>query len=116
VRKDCHVAQSHLSDVVSMYSNNAPSSSGQTNMTTKTDYEKFYSKWEKIIKSGMEEDFTQLNGMASWMLPKEDTGIKTVNRLQRELHNLTKLPKTNSYYNYEHNFRRHVRPKASDAR
>ena len=33
----------------------------------------------------MEEDLTRLNPMAHWMLPKDDIGLLTVNRLKKEL-------------------------------
>jgi predicted short-subunit dehydrogenase-like oxidoreductase (DUF2520 family) len=45
----------------------------------------FYNKWEKIIKSGIEEDLTRLNPMAHWMMAKDDIGLLTVQRLKREL-------------------------------
>ena len=62
-------------------------------ITGSTEQERFYNKWEKIIASGLREDFSQLNPMAVWMLPKDDLGLKTVARLKRELGDIqTKLP------------------------
>jgi hypothetical protein len=56
-----------------------------SDITGSTEQEVFYSKWEKIIRSGMEEDLTRLNPMAHWMIPKDDIGLLTVARLKREL-------------------------------
>ena len=58
-----------------------------SDITGTTEHEVFYSKWEKIIKSGMEEDFTRLDPMAYKILPKDDIGLLTVARLRRELGN-----------------------------
>jgi hypothetical protein len=59
--------------------------SAKSDITGSTENERFYSKWEKIIKSGMEEDLTRLNPMAHWMVPKDDYGLMMVARLKREL-------------------------------
>jgi len=56
-----------------------------SDITGTTDHEQFYAKWEKIIKSGMEEDLTRLDPMAFKILPKDDIGLLTVARLRREL-------------------------------
>jgi len=58
----------------------------------------FYNKWEKIIKSGMEEDLTRLNPMAHWMMAKDDIGLLTVQRLKRELGSISnQLPQPSSH-------------------
>ena len=61
------------------------SSKAVSDITGSTEQEVFYSKWEKIIRSGMEEDLTRLNPMAHWMMPKDDIGLLTVAKLKREL-------------------------------
>ena len=71
------------------------SDKGVSEITGSTEQEIFHRKWEKIINSGMEkEDFTFLNPMASKMLPREDLGMKTVLRLQKEIGELAmRLPR-----------------------
>ena len=71
------------------------SDKGISELTGATEQEMFHRRWEKIINSGMEkEDLTFLNPMASKMLPREDAGIQTVKRLQKELGELAnRLPK-----------------------
>ena len=71
------------------------SDQGVSELTGSTEQELFHRKWEKVINSGMEkEDLTFLNPMASRMLKRDDAGIQTVNRLQKELGELNaRLPK-----------------------
>jgi len=69
------------------------SEKGLSELTSSTDHERFYNKWEKIISSGMQEDHRQLNPMATRILPKEDAGLKSVDRLMKGLSDLVRLPK-----------------------
>ena len=55
---------------------------GRSELTTSTDHERFHNKWEGVIGSGYHNDHSNLNPMAVWMLPKHDTGLSAVNRLQ----------------------------------
>ena len=59
-------------------------------------------KWEKVISSGMREDYRALNPMAVWMLPKDEPGLRAVERLKSGIVDLSRLPKTSSDIN---NFR-----------
>ena len=71
------------------------SEKGVSEITGATEQEMFHRRWEKIINSGMEkEDLTFLNPMASKMLPKHDSGVSNILRLQKELGELSqRLPK-----------------------
>lgn len=75
-----HELERQVLDDLSYFSSQAVS-----DITGSSEHEKFYIKWESVIKSGMHEDLTRLNPMAHWMMAKEDAGLLTVNRLQREL-------------------------------
>ena len=69
------------SDMISEMSH-LQSDKGISELTGLTEQDIFHRKWEKIINSGMEkDDLTFLNPMASKMLPKDEPGIQTVNRL-----------------------------------
>ena len=69
------------------------SEKGLSQLTSETDNERFFDKWEKIISSGMQEDHRNLNPMAVWILPKEDAGLQSVDRLMKGLSDLVCLPK-----------------------
>ena len=86
------------------------SDKGISEITGATEQEMFHRRWEKIINSGMEkEDLTFLNPMASKMLPREDAGIQTVKRLQKELGDLaTRLPKRTNQNSVGNHMRRLV--------
>ncbi|CDW78999.1 ww domain containing protein [Stylonychia lemnae] len=74
--------------------NQTPESSDITQITGQTEYDRHYQKWEKIIKSGTgENQLNFFNEYAVAMLPKEDLGIKTINRLQKALKDLSNMPK-----------------------
>ena len=54
----------------------------RSDLTTSTEHEQFYSKWEKVISSGMQPDYRCLDPMARWLLPKDDPSLKAVGRLK----------------------------------
>lgn len=45
------------------------SEKGLSELTSASDHERFYNKWEKVISSGMVEDHRFLNPMAVKILP-----------------------------------------------
>ena len=53
-------------------------------ITGETEYDRFYQKWEKIIKSGISENTSTstLNSFAVAMLPKDDPALQAVKRLE----------------------------------
>jgi len=71
-RKDNERAKSSLSNSFSL---DATPESGISMISGESDSDRFYRKWEKIIKSGMESDTSSLNPYAVQMLPKEDPKI-----------------------------------------
>ena len=70
---------SHISDISGI--------SGQS------EYDRLYLRWERVIKSGLEENHSALNPCAVALLPKEDLGLKTIKRLEKALKDLTNMPK-----------------------
>ena len=42
----------------------------------------------------MQDDNSYLNPMAVWLLPKEDCGLKAVDRLKKGLNELASMPKS----------------------
>ena len=84
------LAYDMLSDLSHLNSEKAIS-----DITGETEQQLFNRRWEKIINSGMDkEDLTFLNPMASKMLQRDDAGLNTVKRLQKELGELSyRLPR-----------------------
>ena len=69
-----------------------------SDITTGTAYEQFYQKWEGIIKSGKNIEYSGDNatridphffdGHALLKLPKDDENLKFVKKLQKGINNL----------------------------
>ena len=68
--------------------------SNLSDITGESEYDRFYQKWEKVIKSGMDNDYITLNPYATKMLPKHDSRVATVKRLQEAVSELSKMPKS----------------------
>ena len=55
--------------------------SALSDMTGQSTKERFYRKWEKVIKSGIEPDYSSLNPIAAKLIQKDEPAILTINRL-----------------------------------